>query len=182
VLRGDETPAEASTEQDAGGDANSAEEDAGGSNDADEPDGSAEAADASADSEGDDAPDEDTTEETSDPEDSDAEAAAAEVPPGEHFVTIDAITIDDGTYVVEYTTYEYEAELPGEHVHFFFDTVPPEEAGVPGSGPWILYGGPSPFTEYTTADRPEQATQMCALVAQEDHSVIPDSGTCHDLP
>ena len=166
VLRGDETPTEAGTEQDTGGDA----------------DGGADVAESSADSEGDDAPDEDSAEETSDPESSDAETEAAEVPPGEHFVTIDGITIDDGTYVVAYTTYEYEAELPGQHVHFYFDTVPPDEAGVPGSGPWILYGGPSPFTEYTTADRPEGATQMCALVANPDHSVLAGSGTCFDLP
>ena len=115
-------------------------------------------------------------------EEGDAEAATTGVPPGEHYVTIDGITIEDGVYVVEYATYEYEAELPGEHVHFFFDTVPPEEAGVPGSGPWILYGGPSPFTEYTTADRPDGATQLCALVANPDHSVVADSGTCVDLP
>lgn len=179
VLRGDETPVEAGTEQDSGGDASSAEEDADGSNDAD---ASADTDGSSADGEGDEAPDEDTGEESSDPEGSGDEPAAVEVPPGEHFVTIDGITIDDGTYVVEYTTYEYEAVLPGEHVHFFFDTVPPEQAGVPGSGPWILYGGPSPFTEHTTADRPEGATQLCALVANPDHSVLAGSGTCFDLP
>jgi molecular chaperone DnaK len=104
------------------------------------------------------------------------------VPPGEDFVTIDAITLDGETYVVEFTTYAYEAELPGQHVHFFFDTVPADQAGVPGAGPWILYGGPTPFTEYTTADRPAAATQMCALVANPDHSVVADSGTCFDLP
>ncbi|HEX6336703.1 MAG TPA: Hsp70 family protein [Jiangellaceae bacterium] len=176
VLRGDETPADARTEQDGGGEANSAEDDEAPD---DAPD---ESPDESPDDAPDDAPDDDTAEESSDPQASETEAAAVEVPPGERFVTIDGITVDDGTYVVEYTTHEYEAELPGEHVHFFFDTVPPDEAGVPGSGPWILYGGPSPFTEYTTADRPEGASQMCALVANPDHSVVADSGTCHDLP
>jgi actin-like ATPase involved in cell morphogenesis len=112
----------------------------------------------------------------------DTAAAGVEVPAGEKFVTIDGITLDGDTYVVDYTTYEYEAELPGQHVHFFFDTVPPEQAGVPGDGPWILYGGPSPFTEYTATDRPNGATQMCALVANPDHSVIAGSGTCVDLP
>lgn len=105
-----------------------------------------------------------------------------EAPPGEDFVTIDAITLDGETYVVEFTTYEYEAVLPGPHVHFFFDTVPPDQAGVPGDGPWILYGGSSPFTGYSTTDRPPGATQMCALVANPDHSVIADSGTCVALP
>ncbi len=57
------------------------------------------------------------------------------------------------------------------HVYFFFNTVPPEQAGVPGGGLWILYGGPRPLTEYTVGDRPAHATQMCALIAIEDHSV-----------
>jgi molecular chaperone DnaK len=104
------------------------------------------------------------------------------VPPGQDFVTIDAINLDGDTYLVDFTTHEFEAQLPGQHVHFFFDTVAPDEAGVPGGGPWILYGGPSPFTEYTTADRPAQATRMCALVANPDHSVVADSGICVDLP
>lgn len=117
-----------------------------------------------------------------DTESSDEEQAASDVPPGEDFVTIDGITVDDGVYVVDFTTYEYEAELPGQHVHFFFDTVPTDQAGVPGDGPWILYGGSSPFTEYTEADRPDGAGQMCALVANPDHSVVAESGTCVDLP
>jgi serine/threonine protein kinase len=107
----------------------------------------------------------------------------SQVPPGVKYVLINDITADaNGHYVVEYKAFEYEPQLPGEHVHFFFDTVPPEQAGVPGSGPWILYGGPNPFTQYTIYDRPPAATQMCALVANPDHSVQPDSGNCFDLP
>jgi hypothetical protein len=45
-----------------------------------------------------------------------------------------------------------------------------------------MYGGPSPFTGYTVSDRPAQATQMCATVVNPDHSVIPESGNCFDLP
>ena len=55
-------------------------------------------------------------------------------------------------------------------------------AGMPGSGPWILYGGPRPFTQYTANDRPAAATQMCALVANADHSIQPGSGNCYPLP
>jgi hypothetical protein len=99
-------------------------------------------------------------------------------------VRIDAISIDSYTnrYVVEYATYAYTEQLPGVHVHFFFDTVAPENAGLPGSGPWIVYGGPRPFTGYTLADRPAGASRMCALVANEDHSVQPGSGNCAVLP
>jgi hypothetical protein len=107
----------------------------------------------------------------------------SDVPPGVLYVRINNITIDDqNRYVVEYETFEYTEQLPGMHVHFFFDTVPPEQAGVPGSGPWKLYGGPRPFTEYTIDQRPPQALQMCALVANSDHSVHLNSGNCFILP
>jgi hypothetical protein len=45
-----------------------------------------------------------------------------------------------------------------------------------------MFGGPTPFTGYATSDRPDGATQMCVLVANPDHSIIPDSGSCIDLP
>ncbi len=87
----------------------------------------------------------------------------------------------DSTFVY-YETFEYTEQLPGVHVHFFFNTVPPEQAGNPGKGPWILYGGPRPFTGYKTSDRPTNASQMCILVANADHSVQPNSGGCLPLP
>ena len=92
------------------------------------------------------------------------------------------ITLQNGTYVVDYQTAGFTETLPGVHVHFFFNTVAPENAGVPGSGPWILYGGPRPFAGYTAADRPAAATQMCILVANADHSVQAGSGSCYPLP
>lgn len=97
-------------------------------------------------------------------------------------VRITGITLEGGAYYVNFETFNYTAQLPGMHVHFFFNTVPPEQAGVPGGGPWILYGGPSPFTQYTAADRPAGADQMCALVANPDHSVIQGTGNCWPLP
>ena len=99
------------------------------------------------------------------------------------YVRINGITVNSsGQYVVEYETFGYTEKLPGMHVHFFFNTVPPEQAGVPGSGPWILYGGPRPFTKYRESDRPGAATQMCALVANANHSIIMESGNCMNLP
>jgi hypothetical protein len=96
---------------------------------------------------------------------------------------IKGITINaSNQYVVEYETFGYTEKLPGQHVHFFFNTVPPDQAGMPGSGPWILYGGPRPFTKYKVSDRPANATQMCALVANPNHSVVAESGNCVDLP
>ena len=98
------------------------------------------------------------------------------------YAEITNITWYSYTYVVDFVTYGFVPTLPGTHVHFFFDTVPQEEAGVPGSGPWILYGGPSPFTGYEYDDKPESAHQMCILVANPDHSVQFYSGNCFDLP
>jgi len=106
----------------------------------------------------------------------------ATVPPGP-YVRINSITIDsENRYVVEYETFEYTEVLPGMHVHFYFNTVSHENAGVPGSGPWYLYGGPRPFTKYRVSDRPPAATQMCALVANPNHSIELNSGNCVDLP
>ena len=104
------------------------------------------------------------------------------VPPGIPFARINGIELQDGRYIVAYETFEYTETLPGMHVHFFFDTVPPEQAGVPGAGPWIVYGGPRPFTQYTQADRPAAAEQMCILVANTDHSAQANSGNCYPLP
>lgn len=103
-------------------------------------------------------------------------------PPGLPYSRITAISIAANRYSVTFETFGYKPQLPGQHVHFFFDTVHDHDAGVPGAGPWILYGGPSPFTEYTPADRPQGATQMCILVANPDHSVQLNTGNCFKLP
>jgi serine/threonine protein kinase len=110
-----------------------------------------------------------------------APTATATFPP--LYVRINSITVNEtGNYVVDYETFGYTEVLPGQHVHFFFDTVPPENAGSPGTGPWQLYGGPRPFTKYREVDRPANASQMCALVANANHSIIRDSGNCVNLP
>ena len=99
------------------------------------------------------------------------------------YARINNITVNEsGFYVVEYETFGYTEQLPGQHIHFFFNTVPVEQAGSPGTGPWKLYGGPRPFVVYRVVDKPAAATQMCALVANANHSIIPESGNCFDLP
>lgn len=100
------------------------------------------------------------------------------------YVLITDIRLDSNLYVVDYEVHNFP-ESPSLHVHMFFDTVPPEQAGSPGSGPWKLtwgaYGDP-PFTQYGPANRPGSATQMCALVANANHSINLGSGNCFDLP
>jgi hypothetical protein len=101
---------------------------------------------------------------------------------------ITGITIDGSAYAVAYEAFGFTPDIPGtRHVHFFFDTVPPQFAGTQpdgthGPGEWILYDGASPFTEYKLSDRPAEATKMCILVANHDHSVVQDTGNCWDLP
>jgi len=101
---------------------------------------------------------------------------------------INNITVQDGRYIVEFETFGFEPLVPGQHVHFFFNSVPAEKAGVPGNGPWQIYptgpGEPntSPFTLYRVDQQPEGAIQMCILVANEDHSVNQGTGNCFDLP
>ncbi|MFZ0548060.1 MAG: hypothetical protein WAM60_21625 [Candidatus Promineifilaceae bacterium] len=69
------------------------------------------------------------------------------------------------------------------HVHFFFNTVPPEQAGVgPNQGTWFVYYDGSPFTGYGVNDKPAGATQMCALVANANHTINVGTGNCVNLP
>jgi serine/threonine-protein kinase len=102
--------------------------------------------------------------------------------PSTPYVVITAIRSEGALYAVDYEVHNFDDSL---HVHMFFNTVPPEQAGSPGSGPWKLtwgsYGNP-PFTQYTVANRPPNATQMCALVANSNHSIQLNSGNCIDLP
>ncbi len=106
--------------------------------------------------------------------------ATATYPP--YYVKINSIKRDGNKYSVQYETFGFVEKLHYTHVHFFFNTVPPEQAGMPGLGPWKLYGGPRPFTGYLISQRPDSATQMCALVANANHTVIAQSGNCVDLP
>jgi len=100
------------------------------------------------------------------------------------YVVITGIRVQGDLYAVDYEVHNFP-ESANLHVHIFFDTVPPEQAGSPGAGPWKLtwgaYGDP-PFTQYGIANRPANATQMCALVANPNHSVQANSGNCVDLP
>lgn len=102
------------------------------------------------------------------------------------YARINQITLDEAfNFVVDFDTFNFTPVLPGVHLHFFFDTVSPENAGMPGSGPWKIYGGSSPFTEYHFGERPfgpDGAERMCVLVANADHTVRLGTGNCVKLP
>lgn len=95
---------------------------------------------------------------------------------------ITAMSVSNGRYMVDFTTVNYVAALPGYHIHLFFDTVPPNQAGVPGAGPWYVHGAGSPVSPYAVSERPANATRMCILVALPNHTIIPESGNCVALP
>ena len=112
---------------------------------------------------------------------------ATEIPasptPSTPYVVITGITLDGNQYSVSYEVANVTSS--SMHVHMFFNNIPPDQAGAGGSGTWKLtYGqyGPSPFTQYGPANKPADATQMCALIANGNHTVIPNTGNCVDLP
>jgi hypothetical protein len=85
-------------------------------------------------------------------------------------------------YLVDFTTGGFVPAMGGQHVHFFWDTVAPEAAGEPDGGPYAAYAGPSPFTGFGRATRPEGATAICVTVANVDHSVVAGTASCTPLP
>lgn len=110
-------------------------------------------------------------------------------------VCITALSVDgDGGLVATYVTRGYTPELEpvSDHIHFYFDTAvggDERNAGTAGSGgDWRLWDGPNPFTAvggdqgrtgYTMADAEAAgATQLCSIVADAQHAVIPGTGNC----
>jgi molecular chaperone DnaK len=118
------------------------------------------------------------------------------VPPGVEFAHILDIKWNQASqrYEIDFEMYELDINHPDgiddpntsqfarPHVHFFVNTVAPEQAGVPGGGPWKLYAGPAPYDGFTAADIPGGATEICVLIANADHSVRQDTGNCFALP
>lgn len=103
--------------------------------------------------------------------------------PPEPAVRITQIALSGDRYAVYYETTGYTPNNAQLHIHFFFNTVPPASAGVPANpNNWILYDLPVPFTGYGPSQRPDGASQMCALVANPDHSVRLGTGNCVNLP
>jgi hypothetical protein len=109
-------------------------------------------------------------------------AASPTPAPATPSVTISGIREEGGVYLVDYSTTGFTESMAGMHIHFFFNSVPPQNAGLPYGGPWFVWGGPRPFNGYTTSDRPANATQLCALVANPDHTVQQGTGNCVALP
>jgi actin-like ATPase involved in cell morphogenesis len=110
-------------------------------------------------------------------------------------VFIDDVTTDSDGLVIAYSTVGFEPLVSGEpadhHIHFYYDTIPPEEAGGPiGTGDWLLWdvdddgamlAHGDPFIAFDAI--PDEATQICGVVATFDHQLDEDPRpVCADLP
>ena len=112
-----------------------------------------------------------------------AVSSAPAVPTGSpYFALIVKISADQaGTYFVEYETVGFIENMNSRHIHFYFSNGQPGGSG-PAQDAVVMYGGPRPFSGLTIYDRPADAVQLCAAVANRDHTQLPDSGNCVDLP
>jgi hypothetical protein len=98
-------------------------------------------------------------------------------------VEIISIKVESGRYIVAYRTRGYFEALPGEHVHFYWNTLDEDQAGVgPTQADWFVWGGPRPFDGYRLISRPIAADAMCSVVANPDHTIKLGTGNCVDLP
>ena len=110
-------------------------------------------------------------------------------------VLIDSVTTDSEGLVIAYSTLGFEPLVSGEtsdhHIHFYFDSIPPAEAGFPeGSGEWLLWDVDDsgaklvhgdPFVAFDAI--PDAADQVCAVVATSAHFLDEDPRhVCTDLP
>jgi len=102
-------------------------------------------------------------------------------PTGRQVEIVD-IGIAGENYVVAFNASGFTPAFPGIHMHFYFNNIPPTEAGQPGNGPWWLHGAPSPFSGIKRTEQPATATQLCVLVANNDHTVQQGTGNCYPLP
>lgn len=108
---------------------------------------------------------------------------------------IRSIEVVDGVYRV---TYRFDGFTPkisnsskNRHVHFFYDTVPAEQAGHPGRGPWFIWdlakGNGEPVFDEMRLDRQGEdggagATGICVAVADRTHAIELDTVSCAAIP
>ena len=81
------------------------------------------------------------------------------------------------------------------HVHFFWSSLEPVNAGTngPAPGAWLLWDTPTSVNNamFDAANRPTDATGICVIIADHEHAVADvdgdeqtdlDTGNCVDLP
>lgn len=104
------------------------------------------------------------------------------LPPGFPFVLLVSAAQEGDHYRVVYETVGFIESLEGRHIHFYYNNVTEADAGASGQGAFMMHPGPRPFIGALVSERPPDATQICATAAEPNHEIIPNSGSCIDLP
>jgi len=113
--------------------------------------------------------------------------------PAKPTVHITSVQKSRDTYTIDFSTSGFSPTLDGDseshHIHFFFNTTKPANAGANGDPPgtWDLYGGESPYVgsaqKIGGPSGDKGATAVCAVVATPKHEVSdPNSGNCVPIP
>lgn len=109
-------------------------------------------------------------------------------------LSISSIELVSGAWIVKYGVSGFDPVIgaaPNLHVHFFYDTTPIDQAGVPGAGKWVVWdrakgGGELVMNAMNVVNAPEMngmgATAICAAIANHDHSIRTDTVVCSPLP
>ncbi|HEX9889350.1 MAG TPA: Hsp70 family protein [Nitriliruptorales bacterium] len=112
--------------------------------------------------------------------------------PGQRFLEVGEIRLEGDQVVATYTPYGFDPTIGPEgtnHVHFYwFPTSTEDTVGVniPAGqqGSWAAWDA-EVFDAFTNSSRPPNATHLCAVVAEYDHSILLQedgtgfpSGTC----
>ncbi len=107
---------------------------------------------------------------------------------------ITSIVAQGDVWAVTYEVRGFDPLIGGagtHHMHFFYDTVKTEDAGMPGAGPWVVWdrpqaGGDLVFDVFhvdtTRDDGGTGATAICIAVANSNHSIQQDTASCVPLP
>jgi thermitase len=89
-------------------------------------------------------------------------------------VVITGVNIIGSQYQINFTPNGYVPLLGGIHTHFYYNTEPNTITNK-------MYSGSSPYL-LDISTKPANATQICAIVANSNHTIINNSGNCYNLP
>ena len=104
-------------------------------------------------------------------------------------VFLDEITREGDTFIARYTTVGYDPKLQGgpesRHVHFYFDTLPVDQAGIPAPPNWVAYDTDEDgnlIYRFEASSVPPGATELCVSVANVNHGLDDHLQHCVALP
>ena len=98
---------------------------------------------------------------------------------------VNSISLNGDTYVVNYgvSGFAEDGTIATTHVHVYWNNIREDQAGVgPSQQSWDAYPGFSPHTRFGVGSKPGDATGICIVVANPDHTIQPGTGNCMALP